>query len=206
MKKTVKSILLGSAIMLLAAMPVFAGQWQSDNNGRWYLNDDGYYPVNGWQWIDGKCYYFDQNGTCLINMVTPDGYVVDGDGAWVVDGVVQIQTPLFEAGWIYGTYEYHDSKIDASANIGWASGDGTEFIELNGVTKDGLKIGRFYGEIVSSKDHNYVAVDNYGNAISFYYNGVDSIEITDDTVRGENSFPGFNGLYPKTADLSHDVS
>ena len=41
--------------------------------------------------IDGRCYYFDSQGYCLINEVTPDGYTVDGTGAWAVNGVVQYQ-------------------------------------------------------------------------------------------------------------------
>lgn len=53
--------------------------------GKWYYLD----PVNGdmktgWQQIRGKWYYMDtKNGDCLINTFTPDGYWVDGSGAWV---------------------------------------------------------------------------------------------------------------------------
>ena len=38
-----------------------------------------------------ECYYFDGNGYMAANTTTPDGYTVDGSGAWVVDGVVQTQ-------------------------------------------------------------------------------------------------------------------
>lgn len=54
-------------------------------NGKWYYLD----PVNGdmktgWQLVRGKWYYMDEkNGDCLINTVTPDGYRVDENGAWV---------------------------------------------------------------------------------------------------------------------------
>ena len=50
-----------------------------------------------WQWLDGdgdgvaECYYFDDNGNMLANTTTPDGYIVDSNGAWVVNGVVQTQ-------------------------------------------------------------------------------------------------------------------
>ena len=75
----------------------FAGQWKSDNNGWWYQNDDGSYPTNTWQWIDGngdgisESYYFNENGYMLANTVTPDNYTVNADGAWTVNGVVQTQ-------------------------------------------------------------------------------------------------------------------
>jgi len=91
MKKTVKSILISGVMIVMAATSVFAGQWQSNAHGWWYQNDNDSYPVNGWKWIDGRCYYFDSQGHCLINEVTPDGYTVDGTGAWAVNGVVQYQ-------------------------------------------------------------------------------------------------------------------
>ncbi len=95
-----KKLALLSAITCLSlctAITSFAGIWKSDANGWWYLNDDGSYPTNGWYWIDGnndgvaESYYFNENGYCLINTVTPDGYTVDVNGAWTVDGIVQTQ-------------------------------------------------------------------------------------------------------------------
>ena len=74
-----------------------AGQWKQDTAGYWWQNDDGSYLTNGWHWLDGngdgisECYYFDGNGYMAANTTTPDGYTVDGSGAWVVDGVVQTQ-------------------------------------------------------------------------------------------------------------------
>lgn len=70
----------------------FAGQWKSDNNGWWYQNDDGSYPTNTWQWIDGngdgisESYYFNENGYMLANS-TKDGYTVNADGAWTVNEI-----------------------------------------------------------------------------------------------------------------------
>ena len=74
-----------------------AGQWKQDTAGYWWQNDDGSYPTSSWHWLDGngdgisECYYFDGNGYMAANTTTPDGYTVDGSGAWVVDGVVQTQ-------------------------------------------------------------------------------------------------------------------
>ena len=92
MRKGFIKVLTATALLsLLASSTVFAGQWKSDNNGWWYQNDDGSYPTNTWQWIDGKSYCFDSNGNMYANTTTPDGYTVNGDGQWVVDGVVQTQ-------------------------------------------------------------------------------------------------------------------
>ena len=47
------------------------------------------------EWIDGNCYYLDtqgQNeGALYRNTTTPDGFTVDAEGRWVVNGAVQKQ-------------------------------------------------------------------------------------------------------------------
>ena len=40
-----------------------AGRWSSNSSGWWY-QDDGWYPANGWLWIDGKNYHFNASGYC----------------------------------------------------------------------------------------------------------------------------------------------
>lgn len=77
----------------------FAGTWKQDTSGWWYQNDDGSYPKSIWQWIDGngdgiaESYCFDANGYLYTNTTTPDGYTVNRDGAWMVDGIVR-QAPV----------------------------------------------------------------------------------------------------------------
>lgn len=84
-------------LSIVFSATAFAGQWASDNTGWWYDNGDGTYPSNTWQWIDGngdgisECYYFDSTGYCLANGLTPDGYEVDTNGAWVINGIIQTQ-------------------------------------------------------------------------------------------------------------------
>lgn len=85
-KKVILAVILSSCIM---AGNAYAGEWKTAPSGWWYQKDDGSYFANGWQWINDHCYYFDPNGYCLVNTITPDGYFVDGNGAWVVNGVVQ---------------------------------------------------------------------------------------------------------------------
>lgn len=48
--------------------------------------------ISWWQLLRhriAECYYFGPDGYCLINTTTPDGYTVNADGAWVVNGVIQ---------------------------------------------------------------------------------------------------------------------
>lgn len=92
--KRCMALLAFAILMDVAGITVFAGEWKTASYGWWYQNNDGSYPANGWQWIDGRCYCFDQDGYCLIDTITPDGYLVDESGAWTVDGVVQTKVVL----------------------------------------------------------------------------------------------------------------
>lgn len=78
------------------------GAWMKDSKGWWYANPDRSYPASKWMKINGLWYYFDangymktgwieykgswyfctNNGDMLANTRTPDGYWVNGDGAW----------------------------------------------------------------------------------------------------------------------------
>ena len=80
--------------------------WFQDQDGyRYYLN-----PVSdrtlgrmmtGWVWIRGedgplRCYYFQEHsdgwrGALYKNRMTPDGFMVNDEGAWIVENEVQIR-------------------------------------------------------------------------------------------------------------------
>ena len=70
--------------------------WVEVNGSKYYLfpNSDGWKGrmLTGWQWIDGNCYYLDpqgQNeGALYRNTTTPDGFTVDSEGRWVLNGAV----------------------------------------------------------------------------------------------------------------------
>ncbi len=67
---------------------VNAGKW-------WWLNPNGSYPIHTWRWLDGnqdgvaECYYFDDNGWAVTSGLTPDGFWVNAEGAWVENQVVK---------------------------------------------------------------------------------------------------------------------
>lgn len=51
--------------------------------GKWYYLEPNGSMASGWKQIDGKWYYLDkQSGEAVVNGYTPDGYYVDGSGAW----------------------------------------------------------------------------------------------------------------------------
>lgn len=97
-----------TAAILAAAMSTTAfaytpvAGWQETvlgNGIAWQYDKTGYgqFAQNEWLWIDGnndgiaECYCFDGTGFMYSDEVTPDGYTVNADGAWTVDGVVQTQ-------------------------------------------------------------------------------------------------------------------
>lgn len=70
------------------------GWYQDKNDDSWYYLHtvaDGSqgHMYTGWHVIDGKWYFFGEDGRMYYSTVTPDGYEVNESGAWVVNGVVQ---------------------------------------------------------------------------------------------------------------------
>ena len=55
--------------------------WVKDNGSWYYLKDSGA-MATGWIKDNGKWYYLASSGNMLRNTYTPDGYYVDGSGAW----------------------------------------------------------------------------------------------------------------------------
>ena len=96
--RNLKKVLLAGLVLsfsVSSSIMAFAGQWERDSTGWWYQNDDGTYAADGWQWInaegtgDSYCYYFDENGYMAADTITPDGYEVNADGAWIDGGILQ---------------------------------------------------------------------------------------------------------------------
>ncbi|WP_160686257.1 N-acetylmuramoyl-L-alanine amidase [Clostridium sp. C2-6-12] len=64
--------------------------WYYDENYKaWYYLDESCKMARGskdkplWKWIDGGCYAFGEDGKMYCDCVIPDGYRVDGSGAWI---------------------------------------------------------------------------------------------------------------------------
>ena len=119
-KNNLKVLMVAGLLAVSQATTAFAGAWQADSVGWWYQNDDKSYPksewmqdtdgkwyyfdangymvANKWEWVDGnkdgiaECYLFSPSGAAYMNMTTPDGYTVDINGAWVVDGTPQTKS------------------------------------------------------------------------------------------------------------------
>lgn len=103
MKK--KRLLITVVCMIMSftfGVTAFAATWRTgaepNQNRWWYDYEDDTYARDGWFWIDGdqdgtaECYYFDGEGWMAADGITPDGYEVNENGAWVWNGTVMTQT------------------------------------------------------------------------------------------------------------------
>ncbi len=85
--------LAAAAVLLITAFSAsaaFAGEWGYDEARGWdYRKDDGSMAADEWLWINGYCYCFAPDGVLYTDTVTPDGYAVDSNGAWTVNGIIQ---------------------------------------------------------------------------------------------------------------------
>lgn len=99
--KLKRTLAAAGLFSLIFASSAFGGSWRAgdgENAGKWYYQEsDGSFLSGGWHWLDGnqdgtaECYYFDSEGWMLAGTQTPDGYTVDSEGRWTVDGTVQTQ-------------------------------------------------------------------------------------------------------------------
>ncbi len=84
---TKKVVSLLAIALVLAVNPVAAhAEWKQDSTGWWYANGDSWYT--GWKQIDGKWYYFENNGY-MVHDYYVDNYHLNTEGYW--DGTLQSQ-------------------------------------------------------------------------------------------------------------------
>lgn len=165
-----KLCLMGATLVFtaMASLMVHAGTWKSDAYGWWYDNGNGEQCRSCWQWIDGngdgiaECYYFNENGYCLMNTSTPDGFTVASSGAWIVDGVIQTKSV---------PDKQNNSTATVSDKSSWKSLMGERAI--NGYVANeyaynirGKKVNAFW---LQSDDKLVFALDKEFNELSFSY-------------------------------------
>lgn len=95
--KKIKVFAAAFVMTMVMSVTAFAGQWQKDDTGWQYQNSDGTCLKSGWYWVNGASYLFNDKGYVYLNTRTPDGYTVNGDGAWCVNGVVQTRPVEIDA-------------------------------------------------------------------------------------------------------------
>lgn len=104
-KKGLVTLLVAGMMAVSTAMPAFAldlKQYYGEDSteiktgydsmlGEYRFCSGHKNKIPGWAWIDGYCYYFTNKNMRekVTSGTTPDGYTVDDQGRWTVDGVAQ---------------------------------------------------------------------------------------------------------------------
>ena len=189
MKKTI-SIFAAAVLTLTMSMTAFAGSWQKNNTGWWYQNDNGSWPAACWQQINGAWYYFNEAGYMLENTMTPDGFYVGPDGAWVQNGQAARNTQQEADTSALGERYHYAYSLDAAGgqyneglpdlfilvnNMGDRQvtfGDQSYSLYMHPRT-NGTVYGRVYGEQPDVQIF-YEGKEGKGN-VTLYYNGHKSV-------------------------------
>lgn len=120
--KNKKVKLLAAAFLLMGSIAVSntevqAAQWNVNDYGWWYQEDDGSYPANTWKSINGKWYYFDGNGYMLTGWQEIEGewYYLNEDGAmalntWIGDYYLTGNGTMAKNTWIGDYYVGADGR------------------------------------------------------------------------------------------------
>lgn len=82
-KLKITKIIAGTLVvgLVLVLNPIGASaEWKQNNTGWWYTEGNSWSV--GWKEIDGKYYYFGQNGY-MVHDTTIDGCNIGSDGTWI---------------------------------------------------------------------------------------------------------------------------
>lgn len=200
-----------AAMLCGTGMTALAGQWQSDETGKWYQEEDESFPQNTWKEIDGKWYYFGEggymaanqwisgtyyvgeDGAMLVNTTTPDGFEVDENGAWKQGGPGGGTSS--DEGWSGGSsYSNNDwySSYDGYSINDWYSDDSWWFgdytydplwYEKDETLSEGDKAAYHYANVYQQWSR-----DKYNN--TEYYNRInEQIERIAANPSGETAAP-----------------
>lgn len=168
-------------------------EWHMDGNtGQWYYGDNngGYYK-SGWMQVDGKWYFFDDQGYLDMGQDRGDGtlwvdnghYQVDQDGAWIEGTIAEGHTP--------GDWQYGSDTKNWGANYGDLAGGNWPNTNSGGSNSNSSS-----GSSSSNQDNSqYLPFDDIpeGSDSNFNYDG-DGIRIVK---------PSFNGSHAGGVDNAH---
>lgn len=177
-------------------------EWHMDGNtGQWYYGDNngGYYK-SGWMEIDGKWYFFDDQGYLDMGQDRGDGtfwvdnghYQVDKDGAWIEGTIAEGHTP--------GDWEYGSDTKNWGANYSDLAGGNWSNTnsggQLSSRPSSGSSSNSSSGSSSSNQDYSqYLPFDDIpeGSDSNFNYD--------EDGIRVVN--PSFNGSHAGGVDNAH---
>lgn len=117
------SLMILCLMVFICSMSVFAGTFEETSSGWHYRKDDGNYARAEWVVDQGVYYYLDENGIMMADTTTPDGYLVGGDGSWVMEKQVMggyVRTPYDNQSYYYDP-DWRRYIFDGETDYAWVS-------------------------------------------------------------------------------------
>lgn len=227
MKKVKLLIALTAGIMIATSITSYAGSWEQDNRGWKYKDDNGHYSA-GWVLDNGKYYYLGNDNYMLSDMVTPDGYYVNGNGEWadksntsdkkniteswnvsdsVINSIIDEGIKLKEQAVASGKSVSIPQMINIISNHAEYSGGGTPVITLD---KSGntyiLAIGtRLTSDLNQKGLYQILRLTGYHNVEELYDALYQSLEGNDSPIN-YNSFVDIAGHQIKAVNNGNSIS
>lgn len=172
--KVIASVLI--AVSLMALNPIGASaEWIQDSTGWWYTEGNSY--ARGWRLIDGKYYYFNNNGYMMHDTYIGE-YELGSDGAWIVttpkvSTTTNTKLDIYELQIISGLDTdkcFLSCKSDGTVVDLWNTDDKSgrqrwQFIPVNGL-KDVYNIRVFNGV---DSNRTYLSSNYDGSKVDLWY-------------------------------------
>lgn len=127
--------------------PKLDGKWKKNDIGWWWERGDGSYPINEWEYINGKWYHFDSKGYMQTGWLKDDGkwYYLNSDGdmatGWVKDGgkwYYMDSDGAMETGWVKDDGKWYYLNSDGAMRTGWLNLNGKHYyLDSNGAMLTG---------------------------------------------------------------------
>lgn len=125
MKKLKLTKIIASSLVvasILALSPIGASaEWKQDSIGWWYTYSNNTY-VKGWKYIDGKYYYFGQDGYMKSNTIV-DSYKLGSDGTWIGNDPFMISNANAQ------TTKPSEAKLKETTKYNWFEENGNKYFK-----------------------------------------------------------------------------
>ena len=210
MRKKILTLVAAAAMTMAMSVTAFAAGWMQNDTGWWWDNGNGTWASNNWYWLDGnndgiqECYYFGMDGYMYADTTTPDGYTVNADGAWTINGVVQTKQVTAPVA-VDNTYNAQGVSNVALDMLENSREENTKYGEvdvydvqssLNILYSNGFRV--VYPSAVGDK---YVfAVNNKADLFKYYSHDFTSAEEAADYLHSQGFADGYGGTYANGSD------
>lgn len=162
MKKLKLTKLIASTLVIVSALtlsPVgVSAEWRQDNKGWWYTEGSSWSV--GWRLVDGKWYYFGQDGymkTGWLQDINKKWYYLNSDGSMVHDTTVDGYTIGSDGAWnqsIQNSSQQstNTQNILSNANLNATTISGVTGVKFDDITKIVFCDGRGRNKSVTVED------------------------------------------------------